>query len=246
MLRPFSPPHDLEPESDDPDAFGGLANVLEPDDDEEAATSVSMRRGRPGGPSVRAPSAPPVSIRAPVQVQDFAFADTVFASELPEEDDPPPSLPIFFDAVRGSPQCATPLAFPLPDAAADVDFATRGRVFLAHVRHGVRAALEEIRELWTGTADIVYGQRAGQLPRASALGFFALRVLALWQCFQWSRADVLRAALIGVAVFVVAGAAFASTVGGAEATGSAGGDEVRAPRTLDQHTGRQIVVRGRR
>lgn len=119
-------------------------------------------------------------------------------------------------------------------------------MLLAHIRHGVRRAFEEFRELWDGTADIVYEQRAGQLPRTSALGFFVRRVLALWECFQWSRADVLRAALIGLAVFVVAGAAFASTAGGGEATGSAGGSEVRAPRTLDQHTSHQIVVRGRR
>ncbi|HSO37448.1 MAG TPA: hypothetical protein VLT33_33210 [Labilithrix sp.] len=248
MLRPLPPLPELEPESDDSDAFGGLANVLEPDHEDDATTSVSMRRGRASGPSGRAPAAPPVSIRAPVQVQDFAFADTVFANELPDEPDGPPSLPIFFDDARSNPQCVTPLAFPLPDAAADVDLATRRRVFFAHVRHGFRRSLEEMRELWGGTADIVYGQTAGERgpSKTSAFGFFVRRVLALWQCFQWSRADLVRAAMIGLAVFVVAGAAFASTMDLGGATSSAGGSEVRAARTLDQHTARKMVLRAKR
>lgn len=239
MPRPLAPSTDRAPESADFRAFAGLAGVLEPDSEDDPTTSVSMKRARP-------PVAPPVSIRAPVQVQDFAFADTVFAKELPE-DDGPPNLPIFFDDVRSNSQCVTPLAFPLPEVAADVDLATRRRVFFAHVRHGLRRSLEEMRELWGSTADIVHGETAGEhgLPRASAFGFFVRRLLALWSCFQWSRADLLRAGMIGVAVFLVAGAAFAATTD-LGSTSAAGGTEVRSARTLDQHTARKIVLRAKR
>lgn len=214
-------------------------SALEPDSEDDPTTSVSLKRARP-------PVAPPVSIRAQVQVQDFAFADTVFANELPE-DNGPPSLPIFFDDVRSNPQCVTPLAFPLPEAAADVDFATRRRVFFAHVRHGFRRSLEEMRDLWDGTADIVYGATAGEHGprRNSAFGFFVRRLLALWSCFQWSRGDLLRAAMIGVAVFLVAGALGATTMD-LDYPSAAGGYQVRAARTLDQHTAPRFVVRAKR
>lgn len=241
MPRPLPPLATRTPESDDPRAFDGLASVLEPDS-EDPTTSVSMKRGRP-------PVAPPVSIRARVQVEDFAFADTVFANELPE-DDGPPSLPIFFDDIRSlpsTPHCVTPLAFPLPDAAADVDFATRRRVFFAHVRHGFRRSVEEMRELWGGTADIVDGETATEdgPPRTSAFCFFVRRLLALWSCFQWSGSDLWRAGLIGLAVFLVAGAVGATTLDLGD-SGAASGTEVRSPRTLAQHTARKIVVRTKR
>ncbi len=242
MPRPLPPMSTHTPESEDPRAFAGLASVLEPEPEEDPTTSVSMKRGRP-------PVAPPVSIRAQVQVQDFAFADTVFANEL-AEDDGPPSLPIFFDDIRSTlstPHCMTPLAFPLPDAAAEVDFATRRRVFFAHLRHGFRGSLEEMRELWGGTADIVYGETATDdgPPRTSAFGFFVRRLLALWGCFQWSRSDLWRAGMIGLAVFLVAGAVGATTLDLGDSSAAAGGTEVRSPRTLDQHTARTIAVRGK-
>jgi hypothetical protein len=66
----------------------------------------------------------------------------------------------------------------------------------------------------------------------------------LWSCFQWSRADVVRAAMIGVAVFVTAGTIGAVTLDTADSTGS--GSEVRVGRTLVQHTPAKGVVRQKR
>ncbi len=214
--------------------------------DADAVTSMHQLARRPP-PSLRGSGAAPVSVSqpAPIQLQDFAFADTVFADELTEAELAPPSGPIYVNDSMGNAQCVTPLAFRLPDAGPDVDFATRLRVLHAHVRHAVRGAYEEMRELWAGTAEMVEGG-------ASASRFD--RVLALWSCFQWSRADVTRAALIGLAVFVTAAAIGATTLdfdADAEGTASARGNaasstEVRGGHTLDQHTGKKAVVHAKR
>ena len=60
------------------------------------------------------------------------------------------------------------------------------------------------------------------------------RLRALWSFFEWDRTDLVRAALIGAAVFAVAATAGASAL---ERTTAA--PEVRATRTLDQHTGHE-------
>lgn len=202
--------------------------MLEPDP--EAITS--MRR-------IGAARRAPISVRAPapIQLQDFAFADTVFARELPDDELPPPSGPIYVNDSLGNTQCVTPLSFRLPHAAEDVDLATRLRVAFAHVRHAVRGALEEMRELWAGTAEMVDGGAAGSA--------FA-RVLALWSCFQWSPADLTRAAMIGLAVFVTAAAIGATTLDLGDGDVCAASAGVRGPRTLDQHTGKKFVVHAKR
>jgi hypothetical protein len=199
-------------------------------------------------PSLRGNVAVPVPVRepAPTQLQDFAFADTVFADELDElaqDELSPPSGPIYVNDSKGHAQCVTPLAFRLPDAGPEVDVATRLRVLHAHVRHAVGGAYEEMRELWAGTAEMVEGGAAGSRFD---------RVLALWSCFQWSRADVTRAAMIGLAVFVTAAGIGATTLDfDAEGTASAKGNalsstEVRGGHTLDQHTGKKAVVHAKR
>ena len=245
MLRP--PPPRIEPlESEDSSAsfggpFGGLADVLEPDPD--ALTSVRM-----GPLSVRSvplsarhahaqPHAP-VSERthAPLRIEDFAFADTVFARELDDDSPPPPSGPIYVSDAAGNTQCVTPLAFPLPPANADADLATHMRITLSRVRHAFSGARDEMRELWAGTAEIVEGDGAEQTVFR--------RALALWSCFQWSRADLTRAAMIGLGVFVVAATIGATTIDFGAASGSS--TEVRAKHTLDQHTGKKLVVRSKR
>jgi hypothetical protein len=249
MSRPM-PPHRKTPAqllagSDDSASYGGLAEALEPDPD--AVTSMRQLARRPP-PSLRGSAAAPVSVRqpAPIQLQDFAFADTVYADELAEDELAPPSGPIYVNDSMGNAQfigSVTPLAFRLPDAAEHVDLATRLRVLHAHVRHAVRGAYEEMRELWAGTAEMVDGGASG-----SRLD----RVLALWSCFQWSRADLTRAAMIGLAVFVTAAAIGATTLDfDAEGTASAKGDatsstEVRGGHTLDQHTGKKSVVHAKR
>lgn len=226
--HPFAQP----PSDGSASSFGGLADVLEPDADE--VTSMH----RVGVASVRHPSLPPVSSRAPapIQIQDFAFADTIVARELADDEAPPPSGPIYVHDPDGNTQCVTPLAFRLPSAAEDVDVSTRMRVTVAHARDAVRRSVEEMRELWAGTAEMVGGQEPGALRR----------VLLLWSCFQWSRADFTRAAMIGVAVFITAAAIGASTMDLADGGSAAAGAGVRAARTIDQHTGKKIVLHGKR
>ena len=222
----------LEP---DPDAITSMRRV---------PASTAARNSRTTPPSLRGRAAP-VSARAPapIQIQDFAFADTVVAQEIRDDELPPPSGPIYVSDSLGNTQCVTPLAFRLPDAGEDVDSATRLRVALAHLRHAVRGALDEMRELWAGTAEMVDGGASGSRFR---------RLLALWSCFQWSRTDLTRAAMIGLAVFVTAAAIGATTLDfGVESTASAAGNpssstEVRAGRTLYQHTGKKNVVHAKR
>lgn len=229
----------LEP---DPDAITSLRRL--------GAATTAARKARTAPrtvpPSLRGRAAPPVSVRspAPIQLQDFAFADTVSAKELGDDELAPPSGPIYVNDAMGNTQCVTPLAFRLPDAAAEVDLATRLRVVLAHLRHAIRGAHEEMLELWAGTAEMVEGGASGSRFD---------RVLALWSCFQWSRADLTRAGMIGLAVFITAAAIGSATLdfGGesaASATGSnvASSTGVRPGRTLDQHTGKKVVVRAKR
>jgi hypothetical protein len=226
-----------------------LPPYREPDAD--AITSMRQLARRPP-PSMRGNAAArgtEVRQPAPGQLQDFAFADTVFADELAEDELAPPSGPIYVNDAMGNAQCVTPLAFRLPDAGKDVDFATRLRALHAHVHHAVRGAYEEMRELWAGTAEMVDGGASGSRFD---------RVLALWSCFQWSRADLTRAAIIGLAVFATAAAIGVTTLDfdaegaeGAEGTASAKGSatsstEVRGGHTLDQHTGKKSVVHAKR
>ena len=238
MSRPLPPRRDVQdardagaPASNRSASFGGLADVLEPDPD----AITSMRRLG----SARA--AAPVSVRAPapIQLHDFAFADTIIANELLEDELPPPSGPIYVSDSMGNTQCVTPLAFPLPDAGEHVDVSTRLRVMHAHLRHAVRGAFEEMRDLWAGTAEMVDGGTSGSR--------FA-RIVALWSCFQWSRADLTRAAVIGLAVFVTTATLAATTLdfGDSSSGTAAASTGVRAGRTLDQHTGKKTVVHAKR
>jgi hypothetical protein len=240
----------------------GLADVLEPssdfdDDDENAVTSLRLV-GAAGAASIRGGSlrshvaAPVQSVRSlrsvrtsvPLPIQDFAFADTVFARELEDAEAPPPSGGLYYSDSMGNAQHGTPLPFALPAASDNVDVPTRARIAFAHLRHSVRGSIEEMRELWAGTAEIVADEGANQ-PAPSPFAFFVRRVLALWSCFQWSRADLTRAAMIGGAVFAIAATIGAVTVdfgadfgGSSTASGaSAASSGVRKAHTLDQHTG---------
>jgi hypothetical protein len=181
------------------------------------------------------PDAPP---------QDFAFADTVFAREL-EGERIPPSRPLIVNEPWCEPHMLTPLAFPLPDSAGpDADLAARVRVLTARVRHGLRGALDELTELWTAT-DAGEPSRGGS--RLSRVRVLAGRLRALWGCWEWERADLTRAAVIGLGVFVVAATiGVAATGAGAGPAATASGETsvvVRAPRTLEQHTSRNLTPR---
>lgn len=250
----------LEPEDDDDDVetYVGPMSVRPSLGAARASMRPSLRAvpasvrpsPRPSAPhSIRSPNGTlaPVSVRTahapiapavqPMQVQDFAFADTVFAKEL--EDEAPSSGPIIVSDPVGSqlgPQCVTPLAFPMPDVqemaqAADADLAAR-------VRHSVRGTLSEMRDAWEATAITTVDASE---PPPSPASFFVRRVVAMCASWQWDRADVLRAAVIGVSVFVVAAALGAVAVATPAAATSTDG-EVRGIHTLEQHTGRTNVV----
>lgn len=206
--------------------------------------------------------------------QDFAFADTVHADAFVEPPVPsaravlhPASAfaPGSHDDARyprGPSASETPLAFPLPESSApDASLAMRLRVLWARVRHGVRGALEELAELWAQTAYV-----AGDARRAAGAGeearVLARRVHALWSSWEWDRSDLQRASMIGLGVFAAATLAAAIFVASsddgwrASAGPSAGSDTVtiaagptsqvvRAPRTLDQRTGRTQAPRSK-
>jgi len=247
----------LEPEDDDElETFVGPMSVRPSLGTARASMRPSLRAApasvRPSAPhSVRSPNGTlaPVSVRtahapiapapAPMQVQDFAFADTVHARELRDlEESPPSSGPIIVNdpVAQLGPQCVTPLAFPMPDVeamaqAADADLAAR-------VRHSVRGTLAEMRDAWEATAITTIDASE---PPPSPASFFARRIVAMCASWQWDRADVLRAAVIGVSVFVVAAALGAVAVATPSSAASADG-EVRGIHTLEQHTGRANVV----
>lgn len=252
----------LEPEDDDDDleTFVGPMSVRPSLGAARASMRPSLRAApasvrpspRPSAPhSVRSPNGTlaPVSVRtahaplppapAPMQVQDFAFADTVHARELRDlEESPPSSGPIIVSdpVAQLGPQCVTPLAFPMPDVeemaqAADADLAAR-------VRHSVRGTLAEMRDAWEATAITTIDASE---PPPSPASFFARRIVAMCASWQWDRADVFRAAVIGVSVFVVAAALGAVAVATPSNASSTDG-EVRGIHTLEQHTGRTNVV----
>jgi len=230
MSRVPHRPHAPGAKSDDFGSFGGLADVLEPDADQEITSMRQMPAASVRHPSLRAV--------APARVQDFAFADTVYASEL-DDGPPPPSGPIFVQDPMGHTQCVTPLAFRLPPPAEDVDLRTRLRVLLGHARRAFHASVVEMRELWADTNEMIEPTEAGT-------GRDLRRVVALWSFFHWSRADFTRAAMIGLAVFIAAAAIGATTMDLGGGRSAATSDEVRVRRTLDQHTGKNFVPRSKR
>jgi hypothetical protein len=112
---------------------------------------------------------------------DLAFADTMVVSDLGLEEPPPPSGIVVSDA-RGATHHLVPVPFPVP----------------VHARRPVPATLEDVRALWQATSD------RHVAPRGLALvADWFRRVTALLFSFEWDRADLLRAAWIAVAVFVL-------------------------------------------
>jgi hypothetical protein len=153
---------------------------------------------------------------------DMAFAPTMHVRDLLDEA-PPPSGPIIVSEPGGHTQCMTPFAFPLPPASEDAPVSTKMRVGFARLRHTVRRSIDEIRELWAGTSEVAGPSNVLQRARV------------LWSFWEWDRTDLVRAAVIGTAVFVAV-----ATAGGISviASRSVGTGEVRDARTLDQHTGK--------
>jgi hypothetical protein len=148
---------------------------------------------------------PAAAVRASEPVEDFAFADTIVAVDL---DEPPPASGIVVSDETGRAQLMQPVAYPIvaPD---DPGLVTQIRFSWVRLRHGMKESRNEMRELWSATADLdelvpherAYVQQEDPLVRAATIG---RRLRALFSFFEWDRADLLRAAWIGLAVFFLA------------------------------------------
>jgi hypothetical protein len=110
--------------------------------------------------------------------------------------DPVPPSGIVVSDETGAAHRMTPVVFP-PAAPHDPGLVTKMRFAWARMRHGVKESRAEMTLLWTATAAIE--EKTPSLGR---------RLRTLLSFFEWDRADVLRAAWIGLAVFF-----FAATLG---------------------------------
>jgi hypothetical protein len=138
--------------------------------------------------------------------QDFAFADTVVATDLDEAI--PPSGIVISDET-GHSHCVMPVAYPHRISAPrpELPMTARARMAWAQMREGMRASSEELHALWTATASVEQDQHRpiarhnDTLARAATVG---RRVRTFFSFFEWDRADVFRAAWLGFFVFVLA------------------------------------------
>ncbi len=121
-------------------------------------------------------------------VIDFAFADTVVAADLDDLDEAPLGQIVVNDETGHAHQLV-PAAYP-PASPSDPGVTTRVRFAWARVRHDVK----DMHELWDATAN----------DRIAHHGMVDVgrRVRTLVSFFEWDRADLLRAAWIGLAVLV--------------------------------------------
>lgn len=156
-------------------------------------------------------------------VQDFAFADTVIAADL---DEVSPSSGLLVSDDSGQ-RLMTPVAYAPPIVELHPALATRLRLAWARARHtwtrvryGLRASRDEMNELWSATAeDPRIARDDDPLARAALVG---RRMRTLFSFFEWDRADLLRAAWIGLVVFFLVATAGALALQ-SDATDSASG-----------------------
>jgi hypothetical protein len=162
------------------------------------------------------------STRACDVVQDFAFADTVVCDDL-EEAAPPSgivvsdehsitSYPLGYEPQMHAQMQMQPMQMlnvPMPPP--EMTLWDRLLVWLSRSR-------EEMALLWSATGNLEHvhdGQGAivyeeDPLARAATVG---RRVRTLWSFFEWDRADLVRAAWIGLLVFVLAATVGAFVLG---------------------------------
>jgi hypothetical protein len=149
------------------------------------------------GPDADPSYGPDLTVPGPSGVvEDLAFADTVVALD----DVVPPASSLI---VAGEP-VVVPLTYVETPVVMAPPTGPWGRL-----RHGARAAWEELKQLWNATACLEEVHDANgavirdpdPFVRAATVG---RRVRRLFSFFEWDRADVLRAAWIGLAVFVLA------------------------------------------
>jgi hypothetical protein len=124
-------------------------------------------------------------------VTDFAFADTVVVDEL---DEAIPASGIVVSDDTGAERRMTPIVFP-PHAPVTLEVRPNLALddsLLARMRRNMDESRAEMHYLWSATAD-------GRQDR-TLVG----RIQTLMSFFEWDRADLLRAAWIGLAVFFLA------------------------------------------
>jgi hypothetical protein len=143
---------------------------------------------------------------------DLAFADTVVVDDL--ADAIPLSSDLRFNDETGIERHVASVGFPppavlapTPPPSARPPSATSARGLRGawmRMRTGVRAQREELTLLWSATAaldtaaDPTASAHPQQRPGRMTLG---RRLRMLLSFFEWDRADVLRAAWMGLAVF---------------------------------------------
>ncbi len=113
---------------------------------------------------------------------DFAFADTVHMNELIDEELPPASGPMIVKDSTGH-RRMNPLAFPPPTPREPREAGVTMRA-----KHALDESVHEMKELWASTD----GEDMGVVER----------LRTVWSFWEWDRTDMLRAAIIGIAVFL--------------------------------------------
>jgi hypothetical protein len=154
----------------------------------------------------------PPAVQTAQPVPDFAFADTVIARDL---DDAIPASGVVISDPRGGSHCVVPTPYGLSHPHEDVGAAAlrvgppTPRPRPHPIAPGPWARMRaEMRDLWSATASLEESHDAqgsivyhgDPFVRAATVG---RRVRTFFTFFEWDRADLLRAAWIGLAVFVV-------------------------------------------
>jgi hypothetical protein len=191
-------------------------------------------------------------------VEDFAFADTVVCPDLDEpryfnhsDLDHSASGIVVSDEHQ-----VMSLSYPLPDEASEASYAIVNGMPLMNVPMPMAApapathltwvdrlaawmarSREEITLLWNATGSlehvhdgagaVVYDE--DPLRRAATVG---RRVRTLWSFFEWDRTDLVRAAWIGLLVFVLAATVGAFVLGSSASSGTPTFDNVSSASDL--------------
>jgi hypothetical protein len=149
----------------------------------------------------------------PWEAPDLAFADTVIANDL---EPPPPSGIVVSDeadAVIAPPDLVTHVLTPMtmaaswhpeaPAPAYDPGVVTRLSSAFERVRHGVNESRAEMNLLWSATATLEEVADDGGVVHRRPVTL-RRRLTMLLSFFEWERADLLRAAWIGLGAFLLA------------------------------------------
>ena len=126
----------------------------------------------------------PMTLTRPGRV-DFAFADTVHTNELLDDELPPASGPMIVKDSTGH-RRMNPLAFPPPAPREPREVRDPG--VTSRAKSALDESVHEMKELWASTD----GEDMGVVDR----------LRTVWSFWEWDRTDMVRAAIIGIAVFL--------------------------------------------